>query len=191
VNELELQTEVPVTHEVNSIESSLKGLWDKIQSAVELINRLRQENATLSEQNEKLSVELRRTTAQFENQLSSLHSQYDRELNSMKSQLETEKTSLKKFYDTELTKVRSSAEAELQATRTMWETTVREVREKLEGELNSTRNQLSLREQDLKRLKAEYSQLVNANENVAFTKEEKEILRNRIRDLIAKINSHL
>ena len=61
----------------------------------------------------------------------------------------------------------------------------------LERELETLRVQLVTRDQELKRLKAEHSQLLNAGDSDAFTSEEKENLKNKIRDLIAKINSHL
>jgi hypothetical protein len=47
------------------------------------------------------------------------------------------------------------------------------------------------RDQELKKLRAEHSQLLNAGDSKALTSEEKENLKNKIRDLIAKINSHL
>jgi len=61
----------------------------------------------------------------------------------------------------------------------------------LERELESLRVQLVNRDQELKRLKAEHAQLVSAGGNSGFTLDEKENLKNRIRVLIAKINSHL
>lgn len=60
-----------------------------------------------------------------------------------------------------------------------------------ERELNKIRGELSQKEQEVKRLRAENAQLTNANGQAAFTEEEKELLKSRIRDLIAKINSHL
>ncbi len=63
--------------------------------------------------------------------------------------------------------------------------------ENLEGELKSLRQELTLREQELKRVKAENSQLSSTNGREIFSIEEKEILKDRIRELIAKINSHL
>lgn len=61
----------------------------------------------------------------------------------------------------------------------------------LERETVQLRSEASAREQEVKRLRAERAQLLQADANVRFTDEEKEILKGRIRDLIAKINSHL
>ncbi len=61
----------------------------------------------------------------------------------------------------------------------------------LERELEALRVQLVSRDQELKRIKAEHAQLLSAGDGNAFTAEEKESLKVRIRDLIAKINSHL
>lgn len=61
----------------------------------------------------------------------------------------------------------------------------------LERELDALRSESIVREQEMKRLRAERAQLLQADANVRFTDEEKEILKGRIRDLIAKINSHL
>ncbi|TAK65416.1 MAG: hypothetical protein EPO24_02530 [Bacteroidetes bacterium] len=191
MSQLQIETEIPESHEVNSVDGSLKSLWDKIRSVIEIVNQLRTENSSLLERNEQLTSELQRTTTQFESQLASLHSQHDREVNSLKAQHESAASSLKKYYEQELVKVRTVGEEEIHSTRTTLETTLRDTKVQLESEVNTLKNQMSVKEQDMKRLRAEYSQLVDANENVAFTKEEKEILRNRIRDLIAKINSHL
>ncbi len=192
MGQFQLDTDMlPNTQEGAPVDGSLKSLWDKIHSVVEVVNQLKSVNAALLERNELLTEELDRTKLQFETQLTGLHSQNEKEVHSLKSQQENEAISLKKFYESELTKLRSMAETELESTRTSLETALREVQGRLETELNSVRNQLSVKDQDMKRLRAEYSQMVNANENGAFTKEEKEILRNRIRELIAKINSHI
>ena len=65
----------------------------------------------------------------------------------------------------------------------------------LGGEAERLRTELSEREQELKRLRAEHTQLVNARNGAgsrdAITAEEREMLKGRIRELIAKINSHL
>ena len=61
----------------------------------------------------------------------------------------------------------------------------------LEKEVSSLRSGLASREQELKRLQVDHNQLMNTRSNNAFSQEEKEILMNRIRDLITKINSHL
>ena len=61
----------------------------------------------------------------------------------------------------------------------------------LQQEVESLRSLLANKEQELKRLKAEHVQLVNSNGNNMLSEEEKENLKNKIRDIIAKINSHL
>ena len=61
----------------------------------------------------------------------------------------------------------------------------------LEQEEQSLRSDMLAKEQEFKRLRAEYLQLLNAQGNNVFSLEEKENLKNKIRDLIAKINSHL
>ena len=63
--------------------------------------------------------------------------------------------------------------------------------EELESELQSVRSELTTREQEVKRLRAEHLQLVNANGKGNLSDEEKENLKRKIRDLIAKINSYL
>lgn len=191
MGQLHLDTNMPINQEGVPVDGSLKSLWDKIHAVVEVVNQLKTVNATLLERNDILSEELERTKLQLETQLTSMQSQHEKEVHSLKSQQENETISLKKFYESEFTKLRSTAETELETTRTTLETTLREVQGRLETELNTVRNQLSVKDQDMKRLRAEYTQMVNANENGAFTKEEKEILRNRIRELIAKINSHI
>ena len=191
MSQLQLDTENPASPDGVAVDTYLKSLWDKIRSVVELVAQLRSDNASLQEQNEQLNVELQRTKVQFEEQLSSLHRRHETEVNALNNRLAEETSSLKSFYENEISKLRSSSDSELLSTKAILENTLREVRGQLEAELTTTRGQLSTRDQDMKRLRAEYSQIVNANENVAFTKEEKEILRNRIRELIAKINSHL
>ena len=65
----------------------------------------------------------------------------------------------------------------------------------LESEAGRLRAELAEREQDLKRLRAEHAQLVNARgangSRDTFTAEEREVLKSRVRELLAKINSHL
>ena len=61
----------------------------------------------------------------------------------------------------------------------------------LEGELGALQTELSSREQELKRVRSEYVQLVSSNGHNVLSEEEKENLKNKIRDLLAKINSHL
>ncbi|MBI4549116.1 MAG: hypothetical protein HY707_14120 [Ignavibacteriae bacterium] len=62
---------------------------------------------------------------------------------------------------------------------------------KLEQEVTSLKLELQTKEQELKKLRTEYSSLLNSRDNNVFTQEEKENLKNKIRELIAKINSHL
>ena len=59
------------------------------------------------------------------------------------------------------------------------------------AELSSLRAQLQTKEQEARRLKSELTQSMNASDTSAISSEEKEILKGRIRELIAKINSHL
>lgn len=61
----------------------------------------------------------------------------------------------------------------------------------LEESVRSLRNDLAAREQELKRVKGDYSSLLSANGTQSFSVEEKEIIKGRVRDLIAKINSYL
>ena len=61
----------------------------------------------------------------------------------------------------------------------------------LERQVGSLRSEAQNRDQELKRLRSEHSQLLNANGQKSFTAEEKETIRIRIRELISKINSYL
>ena len=61
----------------------------------------------------------------------------------------------------------------------------------VENELQALRTELGTREQELKRARAEYAQAVSSNGNNVLSQDEKENLKNKIRDIIAKINSHL
>ncbi|MDI6765372.1 MAG: hypothetical protein QME52_00865 [Bacteroidota bacterium] len=61
----------------------------------------------------------------------------------------------------------------------------------MDGELHRLRSQLNEKEQEIKRLRVEQVQLLNMSNDEQFTKQEKEFLKERIRDLISKINSHL
>lgn len=47
------------------------------------------------------------------------------------------------------------------------------------------------KEQEVTRIRTEYLKIMNTASSDAFTPQEKEALRNRINELIAKINSHL
>jgi FtsZ-binding cell division protein ZapB len=67
-------------------------------------------------------------------------------------------------------------------------------REKLqvvESDLKSIRTELTVREQEIKRLKSENAQLSSADGQQSFSASEREILKERVRELIAKINSYL
>ncbi len=61
----------------------------------------------------------------------------------------------------------------------------------LEAEVASLRSEIQTKELELKRLRAEHVQLTSSDGREFFSPEEKEILKGRIRELIAKINSHL
>ncbi len=62
----------------------------------------------------------------------------------------------------------------------------------IESELSRLRNELITKDQEVKRLKGELAQSANTNNGtIAILTEEKEVLKNRIRELIATINSHL
>ena len=50
---------------------------------------------------------------------------------------------------------------------------------------------LSVKEQEIVRIKSEYARLLNNASGSAFTPQEKEALRVKINELITKINSHL
>jgi len=64
-------------------------------------------------------------------------------------------------------------------------------RQKLvEKELQSLRNELQVRDQEIKRLRTEHAHLAGMH-NTGFTPEERENLKNRIKDLLSKLNSHL
>ncbi|HZY11074.1 MAG TPA: hypothetical protein VFF29_07960 [Bacteroidota bacterium] len=61
----------------------------------------------------------------------------------------------------------------------------------LEDEVRSLHADITNKEQELKRLRLERSQMMNTNDQTSFSEDERENLKNKIRDLIAKINSHL
>ena len=61
----------------------------------------------------------------------------------------------------------------------------------LEETITALRSEILEKDQELKRLRTERVQLLNANGNDTFTLEEKEILKSKVRDFIAKINSYL
>ncbi|HLX11527.1 MAG TPA: hypothetical protein VKS81_01820 [Bacteroidota bacterium] len=61
----------------------------------------------------------------------------------------------------------------------------------LEAELTTLRSEVVGRDVEIKRLRAERSQILQSNGEHHFSQEEKDSLKEKIRDLIAKINSHL
>jgi predicted nucleic acid-binding Zn-ribbon protein len=61
----------------------------------------------------------------------------------------------------------------------------------LAAEVSSMKTEVSDKDLEIRRLKAERAQLIQVGSGNGFTDEEKEILKGRIKDLIAKINSHL
>lgn len=61
----------------------------------------------------------------------------------------------------------------------------------LQETITALRSEILEKDQELKRLRIERVQLLNANGNDTFTLEEKEILKSKVRDFIAKINSYL
>jgi len=61
----------------------------------------------------------------------------------------------------------------------------------LEDKVNSLTAETLRKEQEVKQLRTEHRQLMNANGHQIFSEEEKEGLKNRIRDLLSKINSYL
>lgn len=61
----------------------------------------------------------------------------------------------------------------------------------LEDETLRLKSDTIRKEQEIKRIQAEHAQLATSlNGTDTFTNEEKEALKNRIKELIAKINSH-
>lgn len=68
---------------------------------------------------------------------------------------------------------------------------LRSLTENREQELLHLKEEISNKEQEIKRLKAELIQRANTNDNVSFSPEEREVFKNKIRELIAKINSYL
>ena len=63
--------------------------------------------------------------------------------------------------------------------------------EDFEHQVTSLRAEIQTKDHEMKRLRAEHAQLVNANGQQSFRDEEKEAIKSRIRDLISKINSYL
>jgi chromosome segregation ATPase len=63
--------------------------------------------------------------------------------------------------------------------------------EDLERQLTALRSDLEAKENEIRRLRAEHTQLANSNGQHGFSAEEKEAVKSRIRELISKINSYL
>ncbi len=63
--------------------------------------------------------------------------------------------------------------------------------ESLDRQLAAVREELAAREQELKRLRNENAQMIASGGRQTFSAEEREILKERIRELIAKINSYI
>ncbi len=67
----------------------------------------------------------------------------------------------------------------------------RQKQAELGKELESLRTEIMLKNQQLKQIQAEHARLIHSNSGNVLSAEEKENLRNRIHDLLIKINSHL
>jgi len=61
----------------------------------------------------------------------------------------------------------------------------------LEAEVQKLLTSVAEQEQEFRRLKTEHTQLLNSNGSNLLTEDDKERLKARMRDLIAKINSYL
>ena len=61
----------------------------------------------------------------------------------------------------------------------------------LEREFTSLKSDISKKDYELKQMRMEYAQLTNSAEDNVLSPEDRENLKSKIRDLIAKINSHL
>lgn len=61
----------------------------------------------------------------------------------------------------------------------------------LEQKYNELNSNIMAKDQELIRIRSEYSKLASSTGEDTFSSTEKEALKNRITDLIAKINSHL
>jgi hypothetical protein len=66
----------------------------------------------------------------------------------------------------------------------------RERQSLIEKELQTLRNDIQSKDQEIKRLRVEHAQLAGS-QHTGFTSEERENLKNRIKDLLSKLNSHL
>lgn len=71
-------------------------------------------------------------------------------------------------------------------------TALQSERDSLASELSRLRQDVARKEQEIKRLQVEHQQMaVSLQGNNTLTLDEREVLKGRIKDLIAKINSHL
>ena len=61
----------------------------------------------------------------------------------------------------------------------------------LESQVQKLLSEINIKDQEIKRLKAEHSELMNLAGEETFSVQEKDALKERVRELIAKINSHL
>jgi peptidoglycan hydrolase CwlO-like protein len=61
----------------------------------------------------------------------------------------------------------------------------------LQQKYDDAKNSIGIKEQEYSRLRAEYTRLGSNVGEETFSQQEKEALKNRISELIAKINSHL
>ena len=97
----------------------------------------------------------------------------------------TIENALREFWD----KARAAAAliAELRTERRSLNDRLTEV----EREFAALRSELTAKEQEMKRLRVENVQLLSSNGHEFLTDDEKESLKSRIRELIARINSHL
>lgn len=68
---------------------------------------------------------------------------------------------------------------------------LKEKNSELDRKFQEIVEKLALKEQELGKIKSEYSRLINTAVGDSFTPQEKEALRKRITELIAKINSHI
>ncbi|RCK77360.1 MAG: hypothetical protein IGBAC_1669 [Ignavibacteriae bacterium] len=68
---------------------------------------------------------------------------------------------------------------------------LKEQNSSLVQKLEELKEKLTNKEQEIGKIKAEYARVMNSAAGDVFTPQEKEALRKRIHELIAKINSHL
>ncbi len=68
---------------------------------------------------------------------------------------------------------------------------LKEQNSSLVQKLEELKEKLTAKEQEISKIKAEYARVMNTAAGDIFTPQEKEALRKRINELIAKVNSHL